>query len=105
MGLPKRSPGFEDQEYHNHVYKLHKVLYGHKKAPRAWYECLRYFLTQNGFKIGKVDSTLFTKKVDKDLLICQIYVDGIIFGSANQSFCDEFSKIMTDRFEMLMMGS
>jgi hypothetical protein len=95
---------FEDQEYPNHVYKLHKALYRLKQAPRACYECLRDFLTQNGFKIGKADSTLLTRKVDKDLFICQIYVDDIIFGSTNQSFCDEFSKIMTDRFEMLMMG-
>jgi hypothetical protein len=76
------------------------MLYGLKQASRAWYECLRDFLSQNGFKIGKVDSTLFTRKVDKDLFICEIYVDDIIFGSTNQSFCDEFSKIVTDRFEM-----
>jgi hypothetical protein len=39
----------------------------------------------------------------KDLFVCQIYVDDIIFGFANKFFCDEFSKIMTDRFEMSMM--
>jgi hypothetical protein len=39
----------------------------------------------------------------KDLFVCQIYVDDIIFGSTNKSFCDEFSTIMTDRFEMSMM--
>jgi hypothetical protein len=96
--------GFEDQEYPNHVYKLHKALYGLKQAPRVWYECLSDFLTQNGFKIGKADFTLFTRNIDKDLFICQIYVDDIIFGSTNQSFCDEFSKIMNDRFKMSMMG-
>jgi hypothetical protein len=100
----EQPPSFEDQEYPNHVYKLHKTLYGLKQAPRAWYECLRDFLTHNGFKIGKDDSTLFTRKVDKDLFICQIYVDDIIFGSTNQSFYDEFSNIMTNRFEMSMMG-
>jgi hypothetical protein len=100
----EQPPGFEDQEYPNHVYKLHKALYGLKQAHRAWYECLRDFLTNNGFKIGKANSTLFTRKVGKDLFICQIYVDDIIFCSTNQSFCDEFSKIMTDRFEMSMMG-
>jgi hypothetical protein len=96
--------GFEDQEYPNHIYKLHKTLYGLKQAPRAWYECLRDFLTQNSFKIGKADSTLFTRKVDKDLFIYQIYVNDIMFSSNNQSFCDEFSKIMNDRFDMSMMG-
>jgi hypothetical protein len=53
--------------------------------------------------IGKADSTLFTRKMGKDLFVCQIYVDDIIFDSTNKSFCDEFSKIMTDRIEMSMM--
>jgi hypothetical protein len=99
----EQPPGFEDQEYHNHVYKIYKTLCGLKQAPRAWYECISDFLTQNGFKISKVNSTLFTRKVDNDLFICQIYVDDIIFGSTNQSFYDEFNKIMTDRFEMSIM--
>jgi hypothetical protein len=40
----------------------------------------------------------------KDLFVCQIYVDDIIFGSTNKSFCDEFSKIIYNRSEMSMMG-
>jgi hypothetical protein len=100
----EQPPSFEDQEYPYHIYKLHKVLYGLKQASRAWYECLRDFLTHNGFKIGKDNSTLFTRKVDKDLFICQIYVADIIFCSTNQYFHDEFSKIMTDRFDVSMMG-
>jgi CRISPR/Cas system Type II protein with McrA/HNH and RuvC-like nuclease domain len=100
----QQPPDFEDQEYPNNVYKLHKALYELKQAPRAWYKCLRNFLTHNGFKIDKANSTLFIRKVVKDLFICQIYIDDIIFDSINQYFCDEFSKIMTDRFEMSMMG-
>jgi hypothetical protein len=99
----EQPPDFESEGYPNHLYKLHKALYGLKQAPRAWYECLRDFLLKDGFKIGKADSTLFTRKMGKDLFVCQIYVHDIIFGSTNKSFCDEFSKIMTDRFEMSMM--
>jgi hypothetical protein len=95
---------FESEGYSNHVYKLHKALYGLKQAPRAWYECLRDFLIKNGFRIGKADSTLFTRKMGKDLFVCKIYVDDIIFGSTKKFFCDEFSKIIMDRFEMSMMG-
>jgi hypothetical protein len=54
--------------------------------------------------IGKADSTLFTRKMGKDLFVCKIYVDDIIFGSTNKSFCDEFSKIMMDMFKIFMMG-
>ncbi|WVZ80761.1 hypothetical protein U9M48_028214 [Paspalum notatum var. saurae] len=96
--------GFEDPKNPHHVYKLHKALYGLKQAPRAWYECLNDFLLKNGFEIGKADSTLFTRKLNNDLFVCQIYVDDILFGSTNKAFCDEFSKIMTKRFEISMMG-
>jgi hypothetical protein len=94
---------FEDSEYPAHVYKLSKALYGLKQTPRAWYECLRDFLITNGFKVGKADPTLFTKTIAKDLFICQIYVDVIIFGSTNKSSCEEFSRIMIQKFEMSMM--
>jgi hypothetical protein len=96
--------GFEDEEYTNHVYKLNKALYELKQAPRVWYECPGDFLIENGFRIGKADSILFTRRMGGDFFVCQIYVDDIIFGSTNKFFCDEFSKIMTDRFEMSMMG-
>jgi hypothetical protein len=100
----EQPPGFEDSEYPNHVYKLSKALYGLKQAPRAWYECLRDFLITNGFKVGKADPTLFTKTIANDLFVCQIYVDDIIFGSTNKSTCEEFSRIMIQKFEMSMMG-
>jgi hypothetical protein len=100
----EQPPSFEDSEYPSHVYKLSKALYGLKEPPRAWYEWLRDFLITNGSKVGKVDPTLFTKTIDKDLFICQICFDDIIFGSTNKSSCEEFSRIMIQKFEMSMMG-
>jgi hypothetical protein len=52
----------------------------------------------------KANPTLFTKTINNDLFIYQIYVDDIIFGSTNQSSCEEFSRIMVKKFEMSMMG-
>jgi hypothetical protein len=100
----EQPPSFEDSEYPTHVYKISKALYGLKQASRAWYECLRDFLITNGFKVRKANPTIFTKTIDKDLFICQIYVDDIIFGSTNKSSCQEFSRIMIQKFEMSMMG-
>ena len=65
-------PGFEDPRYPNHVYRLSKVLYGLKQAPRAWYECLWDFLIEKGFTIGKIDTMLFTKKLERDLHLSSI---------------------------------
>jgi hypothetical protein len=100
----EQPPGFEDDRYPNHVYKLSKALYGLKQAPRAWYECLRDFLISNAFKLGKANPTLFTKTYNGDLIVCQIYVDDIIFGSTNQKSCEEFSRVMMQKFDMSMMG-
>ncbi|GJX34989.1 retrovirus-related pol polyprotein from transposon TNT 1-94 [Tanacetum coccineum] len=97
-------PGFIDFKKPNHVYKLKKALYGIKQAPKAWYDRLKYFLIKHEYKIGMVDNTLFTKKKSSNLIIVQIYVDDIIFGSTCQDMCDEFAKIMHDEFEMSMTG-
>src|ERR1044072_177118 len=97
-------PGFENFDYPEKVFKLKKSLYGLKKAPRAWYERLSNFLLENKFTRGKVDTTLFCKSIKNDILIVQIYVDEIIFGSANPTLCQEFSKLMQAEFEMSRMG-
>ena len=80
----KQPPHFENEKFPNHIYNLSKALYNLKQAPRAWYERLSRFLLENGFSMGRVDTTLFVKHEDKDLLIVQIYVDDMIFGSTNE---------------------
>ena len=54
--------------------------------------------------MGKADTTLFVKHKNQDILIVQIYVDDIIFGSTNELLCKEFSLCMSKEFEMSMMG-
>ncbi|GJW82466.1 retrovirus-related pol polyprotein from transposon TNT 1-94 [Tanacetum coccineum] len=93
-----------DFEKPNHVYKLKNALYGLKKASKAWYDRLKAFLINHKYTMGIVDNTLFTKKKSSNLIIVQIYVDDIIFGSTCQEMCDDFAKILHDEFEMSMMG-
>ncbi|GJS63007.1 retrovirus-related pol polyprotein from transposon TNT 1-94 [Tanacetum coccineum] len=96
--------GFIDFKKLNYVYKLKKSLYGLKQSPKAWYDRLKAFFIKHEYSIGMVDNTLFTKKLKSHLIIVQIYVDEIIFGSTSQNLCDEFAKIMHDKFKMSMMG-
>ncbi|KAH9680506.1 Integrase catalytic domain-containing protein [Citrus sinensis] len=100
----KQPPGFENKKFPDHVYKLSKALYGLKQAPRAWYDRLKNFLLDNDFSMGKADTTLFVKHKNQDILIVQIYVDDIIFGSTNEFLCKDFSSCMSQEFEMSMMG-
>ncbi|GJZ85361.1 retrovirus-related pol polyprotein from transposon TNT 1-94 [Tanacetum coccineum] len=97
-------PRFIDFQKPNYVYKLKKALYGLKQAPKAWYDRLKTFLIKHEYSMGMVDNTLFIKKSKSHLIIVQIYVDDIIFGSMSQNLCDDFAKIMHDEFEMSMMG-
>ncbi|GKB48172.1 putative ribonuclease H-like domain-containing protein, partial [Tanacetum coccineum] len=83
-------PGFKDPDHSDKVYKVVKALYGLHQAPRAWYETLANYLLGNGFKRGKIDQTLFIKKQKGEILLVQVYVDDIIFGSTNK----ELSKIL-----------
>ncbi|GJY80204.1 retrovirus-related pol polyprotein from transposon TNT 1-94 [Tanacetum coccineum] len=83
--------GFVDPYHPNKVYRLKKALYGHKQAPRAWHDELSNFLVSKGFSKGE------------DILLVQIYVDDIIFGSTNPKLSKRFEKLMHNKFEMSMM--
>nr|GEV66239.1 copia protein [Tanacetum cinerariifolium] len=96
--------GFTDFQKPNYIYKLKKALYGLKQASKACYDRLKAFLIKHEYSMGTVDNTLFTKKSKSHLMIVQIYIDDIIFGSTSQNLCDDFAKIMHDEFEMSMIG-
>nr|GEY01895.1 retrovirus-related Pol polyprotein from transposon TNT 1-94 [Tanacetum cinerariifolium] len=96
--------GFIDTDYPSHVYKLKKALYGLKQAPRAWYDDLSTFLLQNGFSKGTIDPKLFIRRFDDDILVVQVFIDDIIFGSTDPRYATLFSDLMKSRFEMSMMG-
>nr|KAJ0218253.1 hypothetical protein LSAT_V11C300155830 [Lactuca sativa] len=97
-------PGFVDKDHPDYVYWLDKAVYGLKQAPRAWYETLTSYLVENGYRRGAIDNTLFIKNKGSDMVLVQIYVDDIIFGSPNETLSKEFAEIMSQRFEMSMMG-
>ncbi|GJX37796.1 putative ribonuclease H-like domain-containing protein [Tanacetum coccineum] len=97
-------PGFEDPQFPDKVYKVEKALYGLHQAPRAWYETLSTYLLENRFRRGIIDKTLFIKKDKGDILLVQVYVDDIIFGSTKKSLCTEFESLMHKKFQMSSMG-
>ncbi|GJZ32833.1 putative ribonuclease H-like domain-containing protein [Tanacetum coccineum] len=85
------------------VYKVEKALYGLHQAPRAWYETLFTYLLDNRFHRGQINKTLFIKRLKGDILLVQVYVDDINFGSTKKSLCDAFEQIMHNRFQMSSM--
>nr|KAJ0218843.1 hypothetical protein LSAT_V11C300152690 [Lactuca sativa] len=88
-------PGFVDKDHPDYVYRLDKVVYGLKEAPKAWYETLTSYLLENGYRRAAIDNTLFIKNKGSDMILVQIYVDDIIFGSPNEKLNKEFAEIMS----------
>ncbi|GJS15621.1 putative ribonuclease H-like domain-containing protein [Tanacetum coccineum] len=105
-GYVSQPPGFLDPKYPQKVYKVVKALYGLHQAPRAWYATLSTFLLKNGYRRGPFDK-ISPKKDKHDIILVQVYVDDIIFGSTKKSWCDEFEALMKSRFQMSlsMIGS
>nr|GEY08292.1 hypothetical protein [Tanacetum cinerariifolium] len=79
-------PGFVDPEFPDRVYKVKKALYNLHQAPKAWYKTLSTYLLDNGFKRGTIDKTLFIKQIKDNILLVQVYVDGIFFGSTKSDY-------------------
>ncbi|GJU45327.1 putative ribonuclease H-like domain-containing protein [Tanacetum coccineum] len=73
-------PGFKDPDHPDKVYKA------------------------MGLKRGKIDQTLFIKKQKGYILLVQVYIDDIIFGSINKELCTGFEKLMKEKFQMSSMG-
>ncbi|KAM7466521.1 hypothetical protein LguiB_014083 [Lonicera macranthoides] len=96
--------GFIDHKKPDYVYRLKKALYGLKQAPRAWYDRLAAYLISKGYVRGSSDKTLFIKFDDDIIIVAQVYVDDIVFGSTSELHAQNFAKIMQTEFEMSMMG-
>nr|GEX66934.1 hypothetical protein [Tanacetum cinerariifolium] len=94
--------GFVDPEFLDRVYKVEKALYGLHQAPRAWYETLSTYYLDNGFRRGTINKTLFIKQIKDEILLVQVYVDDIIFGSTKSN---ETAKDLWDALERQMRGS
>ncbi|GKA54961.1 putative ribonuclease H-like domain-containing protein [Tanacetum coccineum] len=95
---------FVDPKFPKKVYKVVKDLYGLHQAPKAWYATLSTFLLKSGYRRGTIDKTLFIKKDKNHIMLVQVYVDDIIFGSTKRSWCDEFETLIKSRFQMSSIG-
>jgi hypothetical protein len=78
----------------DYVCKLKKALYGLKHTPREWYSKLDKYLQQAGFSKGSVDNNLYIKVTQNSILLIEVYVDDIIFGSTDDGLSQKFAKDM-----------
>ena len=96
--------GFFDPNNKNMVCRLHKALYGLKKALRAWYEIFYDYFMKIGFEKVDDNNNLYMKtNRGNGILLAEILVDDIIFGGNNYE-SDKLKEEMEKEFEMSMRG-
>ncbi|KAD6118981.1 hypothetical protein E3N88_10252 [Mikania micrantha] len=78
------------------LHKLHSLSDGCEDNFLIW--------RANGYTCGAIDQTLFICKEKDDLILVQMYVDDIIFGSTSSVLCKEFEVVMKKKIEMTAMG-
>eukprot|EP00253_Pinus_taeda_P030134 PITA_30134 len=96
--------GYEKKGEEHKVCRLKKVLYGLKKAPRAWYSRIDSYLQENGFEKCEGEPTLYIKENDGKILIVVLYVDDVIFTGNDDHLIQNFKTVMKEEFEMTDMG-
>ena len=100
----EKPEGFQLNNKGDYVCKLKKALYGLKQAPTAWYERLDSYLQLQNFKRGSTNNNLYCKMVGYSMIIVEVYVDDIIFGSDDEEMSKAFAKRMQQEFEMSFLG-
>jgi hypothetical protein len=90
--------GFQLTKKGDYVCKAKKSLYGLKQAPRAWYARLNSYLQKQGIKRVSTDNNLYCKIDGNNMIIVEVYVDDIIFGSDNDKMSKDFAKMMQQEF-------
>ena len=98
-------PGFIDSDNPTHVCKLYKVIYDLKQAPRAWYQELRKFLMDSGFKNSHSDTSLFILQLGTKLLYLLVYVDDIILTGNNADLVSQLVACLVKRLSLKDLGT
>jgi hypothetical protein len=88
----EKPEGFQLLENENYVCGLKNALYGLKQAPSSWYSRLDIYLQQKGFKKGNAHNNLYIKVNQYSILLIEVYVDDIIFGSDDERMSQKFAN-------------
>ena len=77
---------FKDFTKLNHVYRLCKVIYGLKQAPKAWYWALKLAIIGLGFHNSISNLSIFIYSHNYVTCYLLVYVDDLVITSNNICF-------------------
>lgn len=96
--------GFVDPIKPNHVWKLHRTLYGLKQAARAWYEALKGQLKAAGLQALQSDNALFYGKIGEYDVWVNAYVDDLLIISSKRTLIEYVIGKLNEKFIVKSLG-
>ena len=82
------------------VCKLRRSLYGHKQAPRFWFEKFRSTLLSFSFTQSQYDSSLFLHTSTSGIVILLVYVNDIIITGTDCGLITKLQQLLHATFYM-----
>lgn len=100
----RQPEGFVNKEKPDHVCYLHKLLYGLKQSPRAWFNKFSDFLIEFGFVCSVKDTSLFIYSKDGNIIMLLLYVDDMAITGNNSSTLTKLLDELNLKFRMKDLG-
>lgn len=75
-----------------------------KQAPRTWYQELKNFLLQFGFRNSYADTSLFIFHADGYIMYLLVYVNDLILTGDHETKVNHFIAILAQRFSIKELG-
>ena len=86
------------------VLRVSKAVYGLKASPRVFYKDVDRFLRDNLFHRLQSDDNIYTRTTPAGFLMLGVYVDDLLIAASTQTLIDEFTMLISSKFEYKDLG-
>jgi hypothetical protein len=98
----RQPPGHTDGT--DRVCKLIRSIYGLKQSPRIWQQKLEASLIKLGFRVSRLDPSLYILERNGELTLLLDFVDDILIASANIKLIEEIKVALCQEYTMKDLG-
>lgn len=100
----KQPPGFLDNRYPDHVWKLTGGMYGLKQAPLLWNRHINSSLTKLGFARHPSEYGLYYKFTCSGLVLVALYVDDLLLSAPTKEIMQQVKRRLSLAYSMKDLG-
>ena len=100
----RQPPGFVDNQYPDHVWKLKGGMYGLKQAPLLWNTHINDTLLSFGFQRHPSDYGLYFQSSVDGLVLVALYVDDLLIAAPSPQIMTFLKALLCSSYSMKDLG-